>query len=285
MERHLASLDKTIGCLGRIAPKATPKALHLRQFLEMENLSPPKATNFWRKRAPFKPGSWGNRVEGCCTIAKQVNMFRRFERLELRQTVSVDPNEVHRVYREMTSELYGGGDTGAYETDALDRSRRPEKCLHTPSGHPLLIDAYVRVDAWDQVAVRSAMSTAAGKGLAVCLNLPAAWASSPETGVWDLPSGTSATGRYEPGSWGGHSMWTFDYDEVGPWLDHTWDRPSQQITWGAAAVYMDECHLVVDSVDEWRQKKKAEPASDLGYLDLDLLVEAVNDVSSQKIKR
>jgi hypothetical protein len=258
--------------LGRLPAKSSPKALMLRSFLR-KAVTVPKATNFWTKRAGFTDESWGNLDYGDCTIAKQANMFRRFERLEQRRTISIAPNEVIAKYQQMTLELYGGGDTGAYETDALDRSRRANTCLRDARGHALLIDAYTRVDAYDHDAVREAMFLSGGKGLAVCLNLPLAFASlNGRDEAWDIPTTQPLTGEWMAGSWGGHSMWAIDYNAFGIQLEHTWARPEQWLSWRAAAAYMDECHVVIDSKNAWKR-----------ILNMAKLAAAVDKVSSQPI--
>ncbi len=72
-------------------------------------------------------------------------------------------------------------------------------------------------------------------------------------------------------------MWARDYDEVGIWLVHTWGLPDQRITWQAAATYLDEAHLVIDSWNWWKEKRG-------GTLDLPGVREAVNRVSSRRIE-
>lgn len=263
-------------CLGKLPAKAGVKALMYRAFARI-TAPVPKATNFWVKRKPFPTESWGNNEEGCCTIAKQANMFRRFERLERRNTtITISPEEVHRVYRDLTERLYGGGDTGAYETDALDASRRETTCLRDSKGRPLLIDAYLRVDPKDIQAIKHALFTAGGHGLAVCVALPMAYAFLEPPEDWGTPDDGKFVQEWEPWSWGGHSMWAVDYDDKGLWLEHTWNLPLQRITWPAVSAYVDEVHICIDSVNAW--KKRAAQALDIGKV-----VEAVNDVSSQKI--
>lgn len=264
--------------LGRLPRRSDPRALLFSRFAGVAlDKPPPKRTNFWPHRAGFTHETWGNNEEGCCTIAKQANMFRRFERLEQKRTIAIATSEVHRVYREMTGELYGGGDTGAYETDALDRSRRPEKSLRDTKGHPLLIDAYVRLHTADQDELRHAIHTAGGHGIAVCLNLPEGFSPINPPDDWDVPQGEPLVGQWMAGSWGGHSMWGIDYDEVGLWLEHTWGIPPQRITWKAVAAFLDEAHLVIDSANSWKKRLKPK------VLDVAGIVAAVNRVSSQPI--
>jgi hypothetical protein len=265
--------------LGRIARRSDPRTLQLAHFApKAADLKLPVATNFWTKRTPFPPRVWGNDRYGDCTIAKQANMFRRFERLERRATIEIDDDEVVSKYLAMTAALYGGGDTGAYEEDALNRSRNADTALRDKAGHPLLIDAYLSVDPGDQIAIRRAIALANGHGIAFCINLPAAFQAIEPPDAWDLPAGQPATGDYLPGSWGGHSMWSIDYTAAGIVAEHTWGIKPQIITWRAVAAYVDEIHITIDSVDAWR--KKTGPKS----LDLDAIVDAVNAVSPTKIK-
>lgn len=266
------------GKLGRKPNRADVRALHLTRFAALDT-TPPPHTDFWVHRAPFALQSFGNLVHGDCTRAKQAVAHLRMERLEQRHTTVILTDEVVRVYYEMTERLYGGGDTGAYETDALSAWRKPEETFRDYKGRALTIDAFLRVNAWDHDEVRRAMWLAGAHGLAVCLNLPWAFRDILPPADWDLPEGQQPIGAYEPGSWGGHSMWTTDYDEVGFWLEHTWELPRQRITYRAASVYMDECHVAIDSLDLWRQKV----AGVRQDIDLVAVRDAVNDVSSRRI--
>lgn len=75
-------------------------------------------------------------------------------------------------------------------------------------------------------------------------------------------------------------MWARDYNEVGIYLTHTWGMEDQLLTWRAAAAYLDEAHLVIDSFDYWR---KAKPELKK-FLDFDGIKKEVNKVSPTKIK-
>jgi hypothetical protein len=266
--------------LGRLPSKADPRALFLNRFSALD-VTPPAKTNFWPRRKAFPLRSFGNLTYGDCTRAKQAIAAMRMERIEQYRTIKIDDTEIIRVYREMSDRLYGGGDNGAYETDALDCWRRKEytfRDMGTANSPPrdLTIDAYLRINPYDHDELRRAMATAGAHGLAVCVNLPWAFSSIDPPSDWDIPTG-SLIGEWLPGSWGGHSLWARDYDEVGIWLVHTWEIPDQRITWRAAAAYLDEAHLVVDSWNWWKNTK------DPRLMDLDALRAAVNRVSSVKI--
>lgn len=269
------------GKLGRLPLRSDTRALQFRSFLRRvaaEADPPADTTRFWKRRAPFPLRHFGNLQHGDCTIAKQAVAAMRMERLETRRTPRIGDQAVVLVYYQMTQRLYGGGDTGAYETDALNNWRDPDRTFRDMSGRPLTIDAYLRVDAMDHTEVKRAIALSGAHGIAVCFNLPKAWQGLDPPKEWDAP-GVPPTGIWEPGSWGGHSMWAVSYNKLGPVVAHTWDLPPQQVTWEGAALYMDEAHLVIDSLDYWRKKKPAALKA-LKFADIR---DAVNDVSSIRL--
>lgn len=267
--------------LGKLPAISKRTALHLTDFLfaQTTGVKLPEATNFWTKRTKFPLHTWGNNEHGCCTIASQALASLRMERLEQRKTVTISTDEVLRVYYAMTGRLYGGGDTGAYEVDALSNWRKPDLTFRDTKGRPYTIDAYLRVNHTDMNAVKTAIFLSAAHGQKVCFNLPLAWygLQNPDTEVWDIPEGQPLVGAYTPGTWGGHSMWALDYNKRGVVVGHTWGIPDQLVTWRGVMTYMDEAHLVIDSVNSWKKKASA-------ILNIDGIVEAVNAVSDQKIK-
>jgi hypothetical protein len=116
----------------------------------------------------------------------------------------------------------------------------------------------------------------------VCLNLPWAWANILPPHDWDVPADDDPSLRsamWQPGTWGGHSILLDEYDEVGPWVPHTWSLSPyrQRITWRGLAWYCDEAHLILDSVNQWKQERR------LPSRTLDAIVDAINSVSSQKV--
>jgi hypothetical protein len=265
--------------LGRLPRVSDRRALLLSQFLKTTT-PPPTRTNFWTRRAPFPMRDFGNDDHGCCTIAKQVAAAMRMERFEQRRTIEVSKEDILRVYYAMTARLYGGGDTGAYEMDAMNNWRRPELTFKDVNQKPYTIDGYVGLNPANFDEIKRAIATSGARGIAICLNLPAAWINVTSGDLDTPPDGDPALGgwRWTPGSWGGHSMWCRDYDEVGLWLPHTWTgMPDQRITWRAAARYMDEATLVIDSINVWTAQKR------LSVKVLNEIREAINDVSSHKI--
>ncbi len=274
--KSVAAGDKK---LGRLPSRSDTRALMFARFAAAPKKLP-KATNFWSRRAAFPIRTFGNTQVGNCTRAKQAIASMRMERIETTRTPRITDQEIVRVYREMSERLYGGGDNGAFETDALSEWRKPQFTFRDARGRAHTIDAYTRINASNHEELRTALWTAGAHGVAICVNLPAAFKTINPPAAWDIPEGRTPIGKWLPGSWGGHSMWARDYDEEGIWLCHTWGMRDQRLTWRAAAIYLDEAHLVIDSLDYWR-KKKPEAAR---YLDFKGLRKAVNKVSSQKIE-
>lgn len=263
--------------LGRLPSRSDPRALMFGRFAREPRVLPER-TNFWPRRSAFPLRTFGNDEWGDCTRASQANASMRMERLECRRTPSITDEEVVRVYREMSDRLYGGGDNGAYETDALSEWRKPDTTFRDTKGRPLTIDAFLRVNAADQTELRSALVTAGAHGIKVCLALPRAFQHILPPADWDIPAGQPLIGDWQAGSWGGHSVFLRDYDAVGLWIVHTWALPDQRITWKAAAAYLDEAHVAIDSFDAWRTRK----ASAKG-IDFQAVRREVNRVSSRKI--
>lgn len=269
---------KTAKALGKLPAKNDVRALLFARFVGIDTA--PVVSLPWKGRAAFPARSFGNRDEGCCTRASQAVLAMRMERVEQRRTPKVTDAEVHRVYRAMTERLYGGGDTGGYETDALSEWRRPEYTFRDTAGRALTIDAYTRVNHLDLDEVRVALYVTKARGAKLCLSLPRAFSRIDPPATWDVPEGQPLIGPWEPNSWGGHSLTCDGYDRDGVWLVHTWYDGGvyrQLLTWRAFAAYCDEFHVVIDSANAW--KKRLRP----GVLDVAGIVKAVNKVSSYPV--
>lgn len=264
--------------LGRLPAKSTRKALLFSDFFKFVKL--PASQTYWKRKTPLPLRSFGNLDHGDCTRAKQAVAAMRMERLEQRgKTISITDEEVLRVYTEMSDRLYGGGDNGAYEDDALNEWRNPDTTFKDTDGNPYTIDAYLKINPANQNEMKAALALAGAKGIAICLNLPVAFSKIDPPEPWNVPEGQALIGDWLPGSWGGHSMWSNGYTSQGIIVDHTWEIPNQIITWEAVAAYVDEAHLVIDSIDAWRKRAIAPSIRK----SLREVVAAVNAVSSIRI--
>jgi hypothetical protein len=273
--------------LGRLPAKTKRSALRFDSFFSY--LTIPKESTIWKFRKPLPLRSYGNgpggAALGCCTIAKQVVAAQRLEALETggRRTIHVTVEEIARVYLAMTAELYGGGDTGAYETDALDNWRNPDKTFRATDGRIYPIAAYLKIDHTNPDEMKAAIALSGAKGIAICANLPRAYDRAGRTppATWDLPKGQPLVGEWMAGSWGGHSLWNPMYTALGLIPDHTWDNTPQNLfLWDAVLAYVDEAHMVIDSMNSWRTLTKG---SSVGRFDLGGVRDAVNAISSIQI--
>jgi hypothetical protein len=263
--------------LGRLPAKGDERAVRFATIARVPKA--PDISRPFRNRQPFPRHNYNNDIEGNCTRAKQAIASVRMERIERRRTITIAASEVTRVYRAMTARLYGGGDTGAYETDALSEWRRPEFTFVDDKGRPLTIDAYTRVNHLDINEVKYALHIAPASGLAICSNMPNGWKGKD---VWEAPIARSDfVGDWAPGTWGGHSMWSCPndkgllYNPDGFYIQ-TWDM-MVFVTWAAWAAYFDEAHNVIDSVNAWKKKLGS------AKFNAKALINAVNAVSSQQI--
>jgi hypothetical protein len=261
--------------LGKAPARSHLLQLNLSDYLK-KDVAVPKVYNYWAKRKPFQPYDVGNNEYGCCTIASQVLLAQRMERIEQNRTIVIPKDNILKTYFDLTKRLYGGGDTGAYELDALNNWRNPDLTFRDDKKRPYTIDAFVRVNQANIDELKKALFLAGAHGMKLCFNLPWAWS---QTLVWDLPEGQQLIGDYLPGGWGGHSTSCISrWDENWLWFPSSWKTVDIKVSWKAIAAYSDECYLPVDSVNAWKKKPAAK------IIDLKKLVSDVNMVSSQKIK-
>jgi hypothetical protein len=263
---------------GKAPTKGHPKLLNFADFLRQE-VEIPAASNYWKRKAKFPKRHFGNVLKGSCTRSSQAQNIMRLERKEQRRNVIITDDEVLRVYEEMTCRHYGCGDTGAYELDALSEWRKPDLTIRDTKGRPYTIDAFTAINHRSIEQMKKAIWLGGGNGVKVCFNLPWAWAGiEDEQMIWDVEDGLEMVGDWMPGSWGGHSMYGYDFDPNWLYLTHTWDCPDGKISWRAFAAYCDEAYFVIDSINAWKKRKAAK------ILHLPKLVSAVNEISSQKIR-
>jgi hypothetical protein len=103
-------------------------------------------------------------------------------------------------------------------------------------------------------------------GLYIGLDLPASAQEQSDAGqVWHTAG--SFTGKYAPGSWGGHAVNVVAYDRYGLTVV-TWGA-LQKLTWGFWSAYCDEAWAIVSS-DFFGTTGKAPNGFDLSTLEADL---------------
>lgn len=260
--------------LGRLPVRKDPRSVLFADFVR-STAKAPATLSFWaNKKTKFPLASFGNTAVGDCTIASQALMATRMEDLEKGKIPSIPDKNVLSAYYALTKRLYGGGDTGANEEDALSNWRDKAHTFKDAKGNPLTIDAYTKLNHKSKEELKLAMFLSKGKGIKVCFNLPIAFQNLT---TWDVPKNQPLLGDWTAGSWGGHSMFlNGDYDDKYVIWPTTWGEPDFKISWAAIAAYCDEAHSVVDSIDTFK-----ETAGD--FLNIKGLIESVNKVSPIKI--
>ena len=138
----------------------------------------PPFTDFWPSKHKFQLRTFGNTQYGDCTRASQATGAMRMEWLEQGRTPQVTDEEVVRVFLDMCERLYNGDASGAYIMDALNCWRNSEYTFRDSTGHPFMIDAYIKVHPSDQQELRQAIFTAGAHGVLIGINLPNAFENS-----------------------------------------------------------------------------------------------------------
>ena len=263
------------GRLGKAVAKSHPKMLSASNYMNA-GLVPPRVLKYWEKRKPLPILDYGNNEFGDCTIASQGLLSLKMELQERRRLIEIPKDNIVKAYFNMTARLYGGGDTGAYEIDALSNWRNPDYTFRDSKGNPVTIDAYTKVNHGIIEEVKKAIFLAPAKAVKVCFALPRLWQG---TLIWDIPDGQLPVGEYAPYSLGGHSMSAAEgYDDTWLYLNHTWKCPNGKISWKAFSIYCDESFMVIDSVNSWKKRLNSKDFK------ASALISDVNDVSSLKIK-
>lgn len=285
--------------LGKLPARGDPRTINFARFVDVAKV--PTAYDPWKRKAAFPARKFGNTEFGDCTIASQCNHMSRLERIESKRTPQIADEEAVRVYFDMTWRDYGDGksgaamppewrvrngpgDTGAYELDALNNWRKPDLTFRDTAGNPLTISAFAKVNQSDHEEVKTAIAVSGKFGIKLCLNLPLAFQRIDPPQPWDVPAGQALTGDWQPGTWGGHSLYADAYDKTGVRLVHSWyyAPPYQQtLTWAAMAAYCDEMHWVLDSVDGWQKRTPQKLAAGV---DLAGIIKKVNAISATKVK-
>jgi hypothetical protein len=261
--------------IGKAPARASTKSLLFSNYVKKDLVKKlPASSNFWKGKKASPLRSFGNREHGDCTRASQAGFQIDLERREQRRLINITDEEVVRVYYNMTSRLYGGGDTGAYEEDALSDWRKPDLTFRDIKGRPYTIDGFTRINQYNMVEVKTAIWLSGSQGVKICFNLPYSWST---TSYWDAPTGP-AIGNWLPGSWGGHSMYAKDYTPEGVVLWNSWAEPDLFVTWAGIQTYSDEAHSIIDSFDSWRKRVKSTD------FDSKALISDINAVSSFKFK-
>jgi hypothetical protein len=252
----------SIGKLGCLPPRPAQlaKCLAFRKYASSSQLpAPPQKTN-WREKVTQPWGMMGNDALGNCTCASVGHLLMSWSFNAQKKPIIATTEQVIELYERVGGYVPGKPwtDNGAVIIDVLNYWRKVGFI-----GNKL--GAYVSVQPIDHVGIMQAISLF---GALKCgVNLPLAWQNAD---IWDAPSRGHATGKFAPGSWGGHDVPVVDYDEYYVYVV-TWGG-IKKVTYAAVDMYFSEMYAMIDSA--WFNGQKVAPngfsfdvlQNDLAYL-------------------
>lgn len=167
-----------------------------------------------------------NNTLGCCVMAARANAQERFYALDTGQLLNITDDEVKTEYL-----IEGNGqDNGLIPDDSFAEWRDKGWIA---GGQLWKIKAEARIDLTRQDVVQSAIVNL--QNALFGLPLPAAWNKALNSGnAWDAPN-DPADPEWQPGSWGGHEVYSGRYTTEGVYVK-TWGV-DQLITWAGLAYY------------------------------------------------
>jgi len=198
-----------------------------------------------------------NDVFGDCVIAGRAHNTLRFESFEQAIIIPITDSEVETEYFLET----GGADNGLVLLNSLNFWRRG----WIAGGKNYNIFAYAAIDTLDQEEIKASIYLL--RGIYTGILLPN---SAKNQQVWDVDNGPQGT----PGSWGGHCVYIFSYDEEGLTC-MTWGE-QKKMTWGFFQKYCDEAFGIVDDRDSW-----VDPATN--PIDIAKLQQILSDITGEPI--
>jgi hypothetical protein len=197
-----------------------------------------------------------NDVLGCCVIAAEAHMTRRFELIETGKILDIPDADIDRNYFQQT----GGEDDGLVMLLACQAWRKGL----TFKGKTYTIDAFGMVSPKNRNAVRACVY------LLNCANCGVELSESDmkqfENGEgWDIEPYSFWKPSCAKGSAGGHDVMLLPIvNECGIWCV-SWGR-KQFMTWRWLAKRASEIYGCIDSINKWADKPGFDPEKLKKYL-------------------
>lgn len=223
--------------LGKLPPKADPRNLKLRTYLAADMPPPPASCNWLGGSSPPSPMLANDRV-GCCVFASMAHQTRGWTGVSRRKPVTITDRQVLAAYSEVTG--YNAADPstdqGTYWLDGLKHWRKTGIAGHK-------INAFVQLKQGSMKDIQTAVWLFGGVALGI--NMPLTALDQIDAGgVWWV---SSAKGRGEAGTWGGHAVPVVCYTQTRVWCV-TWGQ-LQQMTWEFVRAYADEAFAAISETD------------------------------------
>jgi hypothetical protein len=237
--------------LGKHDYKFDSKTLKLGPMIS-PTLVFPHSFDFDKGRSPFPLKMWGNDQWGNCVKVAQCNEIERLERLEQRKTLPLTEDDVVAAYKAETGARSPGdpNDTGLV---MLDNNRLWRKVGFPFQSRRYTICAFGELDPSDHDQLRAGVFLLHGVQFGFALPR----ATQDMTDTWDYRGQTGP--EWQPGSWGGHAVFTKAYDTSGmqvcSWGQHI------HVTNAFIDRYCDEAWAVVDRFDTWSKRPEIDIAA------------------------
>ncbi len=239
----LISADGQTRHLGRIRPKSRPQVLAFAHYFDASLLTtpPPAVVDYSAKAMASLSRMYRNDVEGDCVIAGKLHQLGLWSGNDADSggIVLATDAEAHAQY----VGICGPGDRGCSITAVLNYQKANGLVA---GGKAYKIDGYVSVDWRNKLEVQVALYLFGSLSFGV--NLPQAWADSPEGGLWDVTNTQIV---------GGHDVSAVGYNATGVVIA-TWGG-LRTITWAAMASsrWLEECYAVLAPL--WYGSDKVAP--------------------------
>lgn len=227
--------------MGALPPKMDPRNLMTLRYMDTSKSPPPEYDYEKRFKSKFSP--YRGQTMGSCTISSQAEYTRRIEYpRRFGRDLYIPDDMVDNRYIDLSNRLYGGGDNGAYELDAVKdfvsggfRNVQATK----RSKWTYKIDGFAGVNPLDIETLKIAIATF--KVIKICFAVHANMYHSSPTSVvvWDPNSPIV----------GYHSMITDGYsDSVRTiFVPHTWSRPRQEFSYDYVLNAATEAYTLIDA--------------------------------------
>lgn len=221
---YSSALGQTVK-LGRIRPAALPQIPELRHYFFPTGKPLPEKVDYYTKAMPSIKRMYLNNRYGDCVVAGKYHQVGVWSAADSPDVIVGTDDEVLSMYRK----ICGPGDNGCIITRVLDYQRNNGLPFN---GKLHKIDAYLAVNMRNKELLKAAIYFFGSVTFGI--NLPGAWANSPDGGLWDVTNS---------GSVGGHDVCAVGYDSTGVQIS-TWGG-LRTITWAALANnrWVEECYV------------------------------------------
>jgi hypothetical protein len=221
--------------LGKLPVKLDRRTLRLSNFLKILPTLP-EEYDLHESLNVSDNKMFLNDIYGCCVISGRAHNTMVFEKCEQNTCIDISDKEIKEAYFYET----GGIDSGLIMLNSLNVWRKGWKAANNNYS----IYAFASLDTTNQQEIKASIFLLNGVYAGIRLPISA----KNQTGinkVWEVDS----TSNGEPGSWGGHCVYLYAYNAIGP-ICMTWGA-KQQMTWNFWYRYTDEAYAIVDNKDDW----------------------------------